>query len=246
MSPCVPVRRRRCDQARRFRGVQQGRTAECRARGSRRAHLGSCSEPPGTGAGTDRARGVSPQRIASDLSPAAARRKGCAAWRWRKCGSRCRPSSEPAVHGPSFPAAARASCRCAGAVLLQSDPTSFVRSVMRGAGSDESRKMIRALVTLSAPRCVVSTESACARAQNARRRHPRRRVLRARRGLPRGDARSRPRRGRSRRVHRGGSIRLSRGSRSAPRRAPARRCSATAGGSAGCPHPARAHAPPSP
>jgi hypothetical protein len=183
MSPCVPVMRRRCAEARRFRGVQQGGTGECRARGSRRAHRCPCGEPRGAGAGTDRARGVSPQRIASDLSPATARRKGCAAGRWWKCGSRCRPSSEPAVHGPSFPAAARASCRCAGAVLLQSDPTWFVRREMRGAGSDESRKMIRAPVTLSAPRCVVSTESACARAQNARRRHPRRRVLRARRAL---------------------------------------------------------------
>ena len=61
-------------------------------------------------------------------------------------------------------------------------PTMIVRCVVQKR-SNESRKMIRAHITLSARAICVSTESAHLRAQNLRRRHRDRSVLRPRRAF---------------------------------------------------------------
>lgn len=125
------------------------------------------------------------------------------------------------------------------------DPNSVVRNVEAESESDESCKMIRARHAICTRMFGVNRIRTSVRAKCARRSSRcigcgarvafRLRAMRRRASRdafpPRAIA--------------AGRWRLSRARRAARRRARPRRCSATAGGSAGCPHPARAHAPPS-
>jgi hypothetical protein len=118
---------------------------------------------PGAGVGMGDARDRSPMRASSDLSPAMAMRSCRVAGRCGMDGGLRHPSHEPAVHGPSFPAAAINSPMRRSLLPLPD----VMRSEMRENVSDESHKMIRAHITLSARDYCVSTESVHARAQNA-------------------------------------------------------------------------------
>jgi hypothetical protein len=201
------------------------------------------------GGAVRRERGKSPPRVASGFSVARLQRSCCVTWQCGMDGCQCRPSQEPAVHRPSFPAAAITPCRRVVAFgARRSD--SLVRSDVRESEFDESRKMIRALVTLSARAYCVSTKSVRTRAQIARRRHRGAdcvaRVSRSRRvgvvqhviamhlHLPPRSA-----------CARGGRRVVSPAAAAARRGAARRRCRPTADGSAGCRPPVPAHARPS-
>ena len=167
-------------QAGRIRGGQQMGTGGQKARGSRRALPLPFSEIRGAVGGTREACGAVPPRVASDLSTAGMRRQSLVAWRCRKGEVAVHPSRESAVHGPSFPAAAIHQCGCVGVLRCTA-----VRTLSCGTGCEERVRRIAQddsrAVTLSARAYCVSTESARARAQNARPCFVVMRVCRARR-----------------------------------------------------------------
>ena len=248
MSPCVPVSGARRVQMRRLRGGQQVGTGRLQARGSRGALRRLLGGRPVVGGAVRCERGISPPRDAPDISVAWLQQLRCDT---RHCGTdrvRGCPSQEPAVHRPSFPAAA-VIFPDASLVSAAWRSDRVVRSVVRESESDESRKMIRAPSTLSARAYCVSTKSVCMRAQIARcRRHDAHCVVRV--------SHSRRHRGAQRiaamrvllpprRVRAAGGDVVSRAAAAARRGAVRRRCRRTADGSAGCRRPVRAHAPPS-
>ncbi|HWT10393.1 MAG TPA: hypothetical protein VN329_14605 [Roseomonas sp.] len=136
------------------------------ARGSRGALRWLSDDRPVAGGAVWSERGNSPPRAASDFSVAGWQQRRCITPRCGMEGCPRHPSQEPAVHRPSFPAAA---VILPDASLLsgawRSD--SVVRSVVRENVSDESRKMIRAAARYLHAH-IACQQNPCARARNSR------------------------------------------------------------------------------
>lgn len=137
-------------------------------RGSRCAPARSLCRPGSAVADAVARCGWAPRDAFTGLSPARASRmqRGI---RW--CGSRaqCRASHEPAVHGPSFPAAAPHGCCPRSAFTV----AAWRRCRPRRFESANRIDMVRARITLSARATCVSTKSA----SRARKSHARRVIL---------------------------------------------------------------------
>ena len=128
---------------RRHHWTQQVGSGRRQARGSRGARHRLSGDHPVVGGAVRSECGISPPRYASDASSAEAQQPRCVTWRSGMDGTRRHPSQEPAVHRPSFPAAAVTLAMRRWAPV-RGDPNSVVRSVVRENVPNESRKMIRA------------------------------------------------------------------------------------------------------
>lgn len=153
---------------RRHHWTQQVGSGRRQARGSRGARRRLSGDHPVVGGAVRSECGISPPRYTSDASSARAQQPRCVTRRSGMDGIRRRPSQEPAVHRPSFPAAAvtlamRRWVRCVAIRLCRAERRARERA--QRIAQDDSRG-----VTLSARAYCMSTESVRTRAQIARRR----------------------------------------------------------------------------